>query len=511
MCAQQEADGLEPVPATVIFGDIRNFTNILDIYGSSTISAKLNRIFNSIDTAVEDHDGTIEKLIGDGVLALFYGIDNTALAAIESLLNAFEDDLNELETDKEPQVRMGFGVATGPIYRIETNSIGTSTDSEWIGSPINLAARLEGLCKEYGSRILIDTNTCAGVSTTDVAQCRKLPSQDIRGFRSRQEVFECRLGDQQLDSTYLDTYNDGIRKFQRREFSAALSVFTRALDQSEEENIELLQSVTDTTYQRLQAQLQEPTGTVTDRYVSNSDVEKLFEEIRGEFPELTKSLDDGDGPMMVHTNCGGGEITTLIAEEFGPNIIGIDDSIRAVHRARKNTPAGVECSTASIESFPDSSFRIVWSIDTLQRSSNPKDDLRQARSKLAGESIIALQTPSQTGFLALREEAESVLEELNVWDQINDDRPYRLYNKEYLKWLIENAGFTEKQVQTLPIEDIGDQHARLVQLVLSPYLEQLDAEAKQSRGRQKFAERIESIVEEEGPLNYHFGWGYAHS
>lgn len=141
---------------SILFSDIRNFTSISEKKTSKEIVTFLNEYFDSMVDAVMENEGTIDKFIGDAVMA-FWGApvkkDNHAELAILGAL----DMVSNLEKLKEkwkqedetfPEINIGIGINTG---QATVGNVGSSKLQNYtiIGDSVNLASRLEGLNKKY--------------------------------------------------------------------------------------------------------------------------------------------------------------------------------------------------------------------------------------------------------------------------------------------------------------------------------------------------------------------------
>lgn len=141
---------------TILFSDIRNFTSISEKKSSKEIVKFLNEYFDSMVDAVMVNEGTMDKFIGDAVMA-FWGApvkkENHAELAILSALDMVDnlDKLKKkwvLEDEAFPEIDIGIGINTGLAT---VGNVGSSKLQNYtiIGDSVNLASRLEGLNKKY--------------------------------------------------------------------------------------------------------------------------------------------------------------------------------------------------------------------------------------------------------------------------------------------------------------------------------------------------------------------------
>ena len=149
---------------TVLFSDIRGFTTVSERGQPEEIVAILNEYFTQMVDIVFQHQGTLDKFVGDMVMALFGApLDDADHAdhAVESALDmlAALAALNvRWKAAGGPELDIGIGVNTGPMI---AGNIGSEAIMSYtvIGDAVNLGSRLESLNKQYGTRIIISEAT----------------------------------------------------------------------------------------------------------------------------------------------------------------------------------------------------------------------------------------------------------------------------------------------------------------------------------------------------------------
>jgi adenylate cyclase len=185
---------------TVMFADIRGFTQRTAGESPEKVVALLNRFLTLAVAAVEDKGGWVNKFLGDGVLALF-GIrrsgrnhaDQALDAALELLQRLYL--LNqELRQQQQQPLQVGIGIHTGPVLfgcigATVTLGDGRTTmrrEITAIGETVNLGQRLEQLTKTLGGPILLSAGTARRLSTT--LPLRSLGPQLIPGYQGTLEI-----------------------------------------------------------------------------------------------------------------------------------------------------------------------------------------------------------------------------------------------------------------------------------------------------------------------------------
>ncbi len=151
---------------TVLFSDVRGFTAMSEKGSPEEVVAQLNEYFSRMVSVVFAHRGTVDKFVGDMVMALFgapLDDEDHADHAVQTAL-AMTTALNQLNAEWQSQGRptldIGIGINTGDMV---AGNIGSDTIMSYtvIGDAVNLGARLESLNKDYGTRIIISDATRA--------------------------------------------------------------------------------------------------------------------------------------------------------------------------------------------------------------------------------------------------------------------------------------------------------------------------------------------------------------
>jgi adenylate cyclase len=165
---------------TVMFADLRGFTNLAERLYPYDAVFLLNRYFEVMSQAVERHGGAVDKFLGDGVMALF-GVtpargagSRDALLAARDMLKALDGLNEEFEGTLAGRLRMGLGIHMGPAVLGRVGGNGARLTA--LGDSVNIASRLEELNKEFGSTLVVSDAalrasglTLAGAETREVA------------------------------------------------------------------------------------------------------------------------------------------------------------------------------------------------------------------------------------------------------------------------------------------------------------------------------------------------------
>lgn len=158
---------------SVLFSDIRGFTTLAEGLEAEALVELLNRYFQVMVACIRAEGGSVNKFLGDGLMALFGAPDplpDAPGAAVRSAI-AMERALTLFNADQRfrggSELAIGIGIATGPVV---VGNVGSADRLEYtaIGDTVNTASRIEGLTKELGATILLDARTSQGLSA-DIA------------------------------------------------------------------------------------------------------------------------------------------------------------------------------------------------------------------------------------------------------------------------------------------------------------------------------------------------------
>jgi adenylate cyclase len=222
---------------TVLFSDVVGFTTIAEQYSPEGLVSLLNEYMNVMTAEVFKTDGTLDKFIGDAVMA-FWGdplaCDDHPLRACRTALGmrrALADLNRRWEAGGRPPLDMRIGINTGDM--VVGNMGGTGKFAYTvIGDSVNLASRLEGANKQYGTHILISFATFTSVRRDVIA--RELDTLAVKGRNEPVTVYELlALRGEEVGGNleeFLERYNEGIFRYRCREWDAARSAFHAALE-----------------------------------------------------------------------------------------------------------------------------------------------------------------------------------------------------------------------------------------------------------------------------------------
>ncbi len=168
---------------SVLFSDIRNFTTISEKLTAVELKSMLNEFFTPITGIIFDHNGTIDKYVGDMVMA-FWGapLDDPehrthAVQAALKMLAKVEELKPVFKEKGLPEVNIGVGINSGMM---SVGDMGSTYRRSYtvLGDAVNLGSRLESITKAYGVKLLIGEQTYAGLK--DIL-CRQVDQVQVKG------------------------------------------------------------------------------------------------------------------------------------------------------------------------------------------------------------------------------------------------------------------------------------------------------------------------------------------
>ena len=178
---------------TVLFADIRGFTSMSEKMSAEEVSVILNEYFTEIEPIISKYNGTINKFIGDAVMAVFgdpipdLNHPENAVKCAYAMLKKVEMLQDKWIMEGKPKIEIGVGINTGDAF---VGNIGSEKRLEYtvIGDTVNLASRIESYNKVYKTNFLISSSTYAHVSS--LADVIKISEVQIRGKAKKMDIYE---------------------------------------------------------------------------------------------------------------------------------------------------------------------------------------------------------------------------------------------------------------------------------------------------------------------------------
>ena len=226
--------GGERVWATVLFTDLAGFTEMSEQMEPEEVVSILTRCTSEMTKIIFKYNGTLDKFIGDAVMAVWGTPAEDKDQALHACLAAIEMQRKMKILSKEISIpgyrlSMRIGINTGTVM---AGNMGSDERFEFtvIGDHVNIASRLEGLNKTYGTEIIISEST-----RTEIGQAFTVKELDlvrVKGKKQAINVYELVDGERK---PYVDLFENGLHLYQRGEFSSAREKFFESLKMNPED------------------------------------------------------------------------------------------------------------------------------------------------------------------------------------------------------------------------------------------------------------------------------------
>ncbi len=221
---------------TVLFSDIRGFTTISEKLTPEALVHLLNQYLGPMTDIVLQHRGTLDKYIGDAIMALYNApldVEDHPLQACKSAL-AMMEKLKDLNTDFKanglPKVDIGIGINTGDVI---VGNMGTDVRFDYtaMGDTVNLSSRLEGMNKIYKTHIIFTEFTLDKLKTLGLLQqyagelrFRELDFIKVKGKDKPVTIYELSAT---MDGAVAKKFEEALMLYRKQSFKEALEIFER--------------------------------------------------------------------------------------------------------------------------------------------------------------------------------------------------------------------------------------------------------------------------------------------
>ena len=220
---------------TCLFSDVRDFTKISEGLTATELAHSLNLYMGAMTDVVFETKGTLDKYIGDAIVAIWGApleIGNHAQYAVEGAIKMMEilPSINqEFIKLGRPEFLIGIGLNSGEC---SVGNMGSERIFSYtaLGDNMNLGARLESLCKHYGAQILISDMTLERLDLTKI-KTRPIDKVIVKGKTTAVGVHEVLHSHHWMtkDPESLSFYLTAHSLFQKKNFVAAMDIFNQLL------------------------------------------------------------------------------------------------------------------------------------------------------------------------------------------------------------------------------------------------------------------------------------------
>lgn len=221
--------GGQRVFATVLFSDLAGFTEMSERLEPEEVVSILTRCSTEMTKIIFKYNGTLDKFIGDAIMAVWGAPADDEEQASHACLAALEmqrmmKGLSNKINIPGYRLSMRIGINTGAVM---AGNMGSEErfDFTVIGDNVNIASRLENLNKTYGTEIIISESTLGRMDQK--LTLRELDSVRVKGKKQVLKIYELMDGSR---NSYIDLFEKGLHLYQEGHFSAARENFREALE-----------------------------------------------------------------------------------------------------------------------------------------------------------------------------------------------------------------------------------------------------------------------------------------
>jgi adenylate cyclase len=227
---------------TVMFSDIRGFTTISENLDAQDLALFLNQYLSDMTGLVFEYQGTLDKYIGDAVMAFWgapFEVDDHAVSACNSALKMMQrvrEMQHQWQAQGKPQLDIGIGLNSGVASVGNMGSV-LRYGYTALGDTVNLSSRLEGLNKDYGTHIIVNETTYAATQEAKFVY-RELDLIRVKGKTQPVMIYELigRAGEESPYGSFadaqlrLDQFARGRTLYCARRWAEAQHVFQIMID-----------------------------------------------------------------------------------------------------------------------------------------------------------------------------------------------------------------------------------------------------------------------------------------
>jgi len=214
---------------TVLFTDIKGFTTFSESNPPQKVVSRLNEYLGAMVQIIEQHDGTIDKFIGDAIMA-YWGAPlsqpdhaKLAMACVAAMAAKMGELRAKWESEGEEPFAIRCGLNSGEVVAGNVGMAGKKMEYTVIGDTVNLASRLEGTAKYYGITYLVGESTYS--SAADVCRYRELDKIRVVGKHLPVTIYEPQVGAGGLGEGELVRFHAALQLYRDREWVKAKAIF----------------------------------------------------------------------------------------------------------------------------------------------------------------------------------------------------------------------------------------------------------------------------------------------
>jgi adenylate cyclase len=225
---------------TVLFTDIKGFTSFSEAHPPQEVVSRLNEYLGAMVQVIEQHDGTIDKFIGDGIMA-YWGAPlaqpdhaRLAIACIKAINGRMQELRAKWQAEGLEPFTIRGGIQSGEVVAGNVGLAGKKMEYTVIGDTVNQAARLEGTAKYYGVAYLVGEE--AYQKSRGFCRYRELDKIRVVGKHLPVTIYEPLEGLSRLDAQQAERFGAALALYRAREWEKARAGFAGVLESVPEDN-----------------------------------------------------------------------------------------------------------------------------------------------------------------------------------------------------------------------------------------------------------------------------------
>jgi len=230
---------------TILFSDIRGFTGLSETLTPQDNFEFLNIYLGQMEPAISEHHGFIDKYVGDAIMALFPTKADDAVRSAIAMLIKLKRYNELLKTANFEPIKIGIGINTGMLM-LGTLGGQDRMDGTVISDSVNVAARVEGLTKIYGTALLITDNTYKKLNNVSEYSVRVIDKVKVKGKSQAVTVYEIFDADDSeslvLKQKTVVDFEQGFWLYHQKEYDQAKKLFDKVLEINPEDKAALVYS-----------------------------------------------------------------------------------------------------------------------------------------------------------------------------------------------------------------------------------------------------------------------------
>ena len=217
--------GGERKEMTFLFSDIRGFTKISEQYKDDpeALTQLINQLLTVLSNSILEHGGTIDKYMGDCIMAFWNAPTDQAehrqlaIKAAHSMNDALDEFNLEVEGNLDFKLEIGIGINSGNCI---VGNMGSDKRFDYtvLGDAVNLASRLESQSSNYGLHMIVGENTFMDDSAFTMIEIDKIA---VKGKSSAETIFTCFQSEIKFAEGFLDTHNVFLQEYRSQNWDAA--------------------------------------------------------------------------------------------------------------------------------------------------------------------------------------------------------------------------------------------------------------------------------------------------